>query len=390
MRVAIFTHPGDTHAHAVAWGLRSRGCECDLLFLSDLPQKAVVTIDPAMPADVRFEGDQFSATLSDYDRFWLRKPYYPVLPPDLHAADRSIAQLYWEFTTDSLLRSLGQSGAFCINPPIATKASVLKAHHLTLASRAGLQIPRTRITNCGRSARQFIEANREIGANTITKGMELSVWRFEEGGFAVFSTVRVVEDDVDDASLKLAPCIFQAEETKLAEARVTVMGRTLFCARLDSQRIPGAELDFRHAPDWNDLGCEPVEPPANVREAILAFQDLAGLNFGTMDFIINRQGEWVFLETNPLGQFLWVEDAHPGTPLLDAFVHFVMSGSDQFLYDGPKDDRIRMQDYKKSLSDERKRAIATEKDRHVEVTFTGALDQPLANGLGAERPGHLS
>jgi hypothetical protein len=72
------------------------------------------------------------------------------------------------------------------------------------------------------------------------------------------------------------------------------MGRTIFAANLDSQSIPEAVVDFRAAPDWSSLGCEPIDVPAEVRKALFRFQDAAGLNFGTMDFIIDVAGEWIF------------------------------------------------------------------------------------------------
>jgi hypothetical protein len=128
----------------------------------------------------------------------------------------------------------------------------------------------------------------------VVKPLCHATWDFDDGGFAFMGTSRVRECDVSDASLKLAPCIFQAEETKRSEVRVTVMGRTIFAANLDSQSIPEAVVDFRAAPDWSSLGCEPIDVPAEVRKALFRFQDSAGLNFGTMDFIIDVAGEWIF------------------------------------------------------------------------------------------------
>ncbi len=33
-----------------------------------------------------------------------------------------------------------------------------------------------------------------------------------------------------------------------------------------------------------------------------------GLAFGALDFIRTPEGEWVFLEVNPNGQWLWLDD----------------------------------------------------------------------------------
>jgi D-alanine-D-alanine ligase-like ATP-grasp enzyme len=34
---------------------------------------------------------------------------------------------------------------------------------------------------------------------------------------------------------------------------------------------------------------------------------LAGMLFGALDFIYSKEGEYVFLELNPNGQWLWLE-----------------------------------------------------------------------------------
>lgn len=377
MNVAILTFAGDHHAHAVAWGLARRGHDCDLIFFGDLPQLATITIDPTRPDGVAFASESFSTDLAKYDRFWLRRPSEPILPASLHPSDRGIARQYWNFTIDSLLRSLGETKAFCINPPIGSEATRLKAFQLALAQQAGLRVPRTVITTNGEAARRFVRENRDNGRNTIVKSLYCSIWDMEDGGIAVLDTTRISEAEIADGSLRLAPCIFQIEETKRSEARVTIMGRTIFAAELDSQNIPEARIDFRLAPDWNRLGCKPIAVPEPVKEALLRFQDKAGLNFGTMDFIIDPDGDWIFLETNPMGQFLWIENAHPETTLLDAFVEFLLSGTDAFVYPGSRDGEIRLAAFKAAETGSLEFLYA-ERDRHVKTGPMTAPDQPLA------------
>ena len=33
------------------------------------------------------------------------------------------------------------------------------------------------------------------------------------------------------------------------------------------------------------------------------------LYFGAFDFVVNKQNEWIFLEVNPNGQWMWLEKA---------------------------------------------------------------------------------
>ena len=50
-----------------------------------------------------------------------------------------------------------------------------------------------------------------------------------------------------------------------------------------------------------------------------------GLVYGAIDLIVTPSGEYVFLEINPAGQFLWAESA-AGLPLLDALATMLIEG----------------------------------------------------------------
>lgn len=61
-----------------------------------------------------------------------------------------------------------------------------------------------------------------------------------------------------------------------------------------------------------------------------------GLVFGCFDFIVTPAGEYVFLEINQMGQFLWIEEANPDFPLLQMFCDFITSGDPDFRYTAPR------------------------------------------------------
>ncbi|MEV4245300.1 hypothetical protein AB0J63_18065 [Streptosporangium canum] len=50
-----------------------------------------------------------------------------------------------------------------------------------------------------------------------------------------------------------------------------------------------------------------------------------GLTYGAIDLILTPDGRYVFLEINPNGQFLWIEDA-TGLPIGAAIGDLLMSG----------------------------------------------------------------
>ena len=54
--------------------------------------------------------------------------------------------------------------------------------------------------------------------------------------------------------------------------------------------------------------------------------------FGCFDLIVNPVGDYVFLEVNEGGQFLFVEH-YAGQPVLDAFCEFLTQGDVDFAWD---------------------------------------------------------
>jgi hypothetical protein len=99
-------------------------------------------------------------------------------------------------------------------------------------------------------------------------------------------------------------------------------------ARLLTQEVEEARLDWRAA--GGRIRVEPDRLPPAVEEGCLRLMESLGILFGAFDFIVTPEGEHVFLEVNPAGQFLWVEEANPELALLAPFVDFLLSRRPDF------------------------------------------------------------
>ena len=62
--------------------------------------------------------------------------------------------------------------------------------------------------------------------------------------------------------------------------------------------------------------------PESIAGKCTAFLRRMGLSFGCFDFIVTPSGEYVFLECNPNGQWLWVE-LETGLPISQAIAEFL-------------------------------------------------------------------
>ena len=95
---------------------------------------------------------------------------------------------------------------------------------------------------------------------------------------------------------------------KQYELRVTVVGEDVFAAKILSQDLPEdkGKIDWRQGYD-HGLSFSACILPDNISNKCIMLVHALGLNFGCIDLIVKPNGEYVFLECNPNGQWLWLE-----------------------------------------------------------------------------------
>jgi hypothetical protein len=59
-----------------------------------------------------------------------------------------------------------------------------------------------------------------------------------------------------------------------------------------------------------------------------------GLVSAVLEIMVDEDGRYVFTEVNQGGQFLWVTEHFPDSPILDAFADFLIERDPAFVYDG--------------------------------------------------------
>jgi glutathione synthase/RimK-type ligase-like ATP-grasp enzyme len=109
-------------------------------------------------------------------------------------------------------------------------------------------------------------------------------------------------------SLRECPLTIQDYIEKDYELRITVVGDRDFACKINSQAAGGNTTI-----DWRRYNI-PKTPhslytlPLHIRDQLLSFHEYFGLAASSFDLIRSRDGDYVFLESNPYGQWLWIED----------------------------------------------------------------------------------
>lgn len=261
----------------------------------DYPAKVGLALDPHEPSEIRLLVGQDDVVLGRARGIWVRRPRWPEIDPIVDdPVDRAFARQEAVAAMGGAWRILADR---CVSPPDVLQATRWKVAQLSIARKVGFAVPETLVTTDPVRARDFVAA----GPTVMKAVAEARVQTTDQE--RVGSTVAVDERSDFDA-VRPAPVLFQRRVAKVADVRVTVVGRRIFAVRIVTP--PGSPLDFRLS---EPAACryEVIDLSEAIRTAVNAYLDDWGLRFGAFDLAEDHDGRLWFLECNPAGQWAWLE-----------------------------------------------------------------------------------
>jgi len=199
-----------------------------------------------------------------------------------------------------------------------------KAREMTLAKSVGMfDIPDTLITNDPDQARRFYYNH---GGDVIVKGLHHHLMSIKNKVYMIH-TRRLLQSDLSllDESLVVAPCIFQKRMEKKCELRITVIGDQVFAAKLNLKSKQALEEDIHLCKSSDDIDIEPLfDLTDDVKNGVLMLVGALGLEYGSLDFIVDKNDKLIFLEVNPTGAWAYIEDA-TGMPITEAVTNLIIN-----------------------------------------------------------------
>lgn len=300
----IFSDENDIHSLTVLRKIRDRGEDALIIDTSFFPKQLLL--------DLNYNENNFNFSLLYKDEFvnlenvtgvWLRRLCFPNVPTELSNDEmrkfsymQSKEAIYgWLFCFDNIINSLHSE----------FNASN-KIYQLKIAQSVGLKIPRTIISNNEKSVLNFFS---ELNCDIIYKPLH-------SPHFAMAPTQALQKKDLTFLkNLIYGPSIFQEEIKASKHLRITIVENEIFVAEIK----PIHEMII---PDWrvsSDYDVIPATIPDSEKNKLLLLHNKLGLRYGAADIILDVNGNYVFLETNPGGQYLFCE-IHAGLAISDAIV----------------------------------------------------------------------
>lgn len=296
--VVVVTEEMDPTADLVVHELTERSVPVMRFDMGDFPQRMSLTAG--------HDGTPWCGVLADAYRsvrlelvraVYYRRPHLPSVSTAIPEPHRTWAE---DQALAGLLGVLYALPVRWVNRPDVDGIASHKPGQLPIASALGLRTPRSLITTDPHEARSFCDA---IGGPAICKPLMGGPLRYDDGRRNGVPTHLVDPEEIDD-SVRLTAHLFQEWIPKAYEVRLTAVGRKLFAAEIHAGS-EAAKVDWRS--DYDALEYEVAAVPDPVRGAVLGWMRHFGLTFGAFDFAVTPEGEWVFFECNPSGEWSWIQ-----------------------------------------------------------------------------------
>ncbi|MEV3855518.1 ATP-grasp ribosomal peptide maturase [Streptomyces sp. NPDC050095] len=249
--------------------------------------------------------------LEDVRAVYWRRPGRPLIadavPEPYHSWARDQADA-------AMLNLLTALPVPWINNPHHDRIASHKPQQLVAATRAGLLVPRSIITNDPDAARGFAK---QIDGPVICKPILGGRLPMEDRSLMV--ATHQVDPAAFDDSVRTTAHYFQERIAKAYEVRLVAVGDQLFGGTLHTTSEK-AGVDWRT--DYEHITYDTCAVPEHVATAVRRFLASYGIVFGSFDFAVTPAGEWVFFENNPAGTWGWVEN-RTGLPIAAAHADYL-------------------------------------------------------------------
>jgi len=307
--VLIVTNDHDEHADAVIVELNKRNVPVFRFHPEDFPHASSVSIEIK---DGRIQGELRNANhrvaFDDICAAWYRRSRNLYMGAVSRTSEK-LDDYVKAQSTATVVALCASLRTLWVSHPFKLRRGEVKALQLVEASRAGLKIPHTLVSNDPVQAATFVDG---LGNTECAVKPLMAIGVTDEQGYRLPLTTTLPPGHPLD-SVALAPTMLQPYVDKAFELRCVVIGDRIFCAKMDSQADEKSRIDWRGGDPDHEIFTLPDDVAASIRRLMDSFE----LNFASLDMIVTPEGEYVFLELNPNGQWLWLE-FELGLPLVSS------------------------------------------------------------------------
>ncbi len=231
---------------------------------------------------------------------YYRRPEIPKFADDtLTQGENNFLKSEFLYLLEGIYKILQK--AYWISPLYSIREAENKVYQLKLAKEIGFRVPPSLITNIPEQADAFYSKQKR---NCIVKPIKTGLIEDTLQPKVIFTSKL---ENFDQNLLRVQSCstFFQKCINKIGDVRVTIVGETIFAALIHSQEETESITDWRRSE--RPLNYSKIDIPDDLTTKCLRLLKSLNLRFGAIDFILDENTDYLFLEINPNGQWAWIE-----------------------------------------------------------------------------------
>jgi len=332
--VLIISNKGDIHCNPVIKKFQSLGIPFFRLNTEELIHDYQITFTysntkPALRLINKKNGKELIS--NDISAVWDRRP----LSQDINFIDDDKIRDIVDSEVNELnlwiryyFHGTKMIGSSVLDRPNESKIRQLKiASSVIYEHSLNIKIPESIITNNFYDFSNFID-NKDF---VVIKPIGSDAYQVDDIYEIPFVSLKKdtndIKSNVEKSDIELCPVFSQEYIEKKFELRITSVGSKHFTCKINSQNLPkgkGRE-DWREGYEHGLKDHQEVfQTPTEIEDFCNIYLKLINSSFGCFDFICDKNGDYYFLECNPNGQWMWLEE-DLGLPISDAIVDFLNS-----------------------------------------------------------------
>jgi glutathione synthase/RimK-type ligase-like ATP-grasp enzyme len=312
--ILIITNKLDAHADLIIDELSLMNCNFIRFHPDEMGQDSFLTLKPKR-SEINIRSSNKSFAAEEIHSVWYRRPEKGARHFEDEISRNYAIKEYSSVIQEIIRRAPG----LIVSHPADIKRSSEKLMQLSWAESVGLNVPEFIISSEISLLLEFCKRHPAVVMKPMSPGNCIVD---ADDKIICLQTVEVKADTIKllGDEFSHTPVMLQKLIPRTRDIRITCIGSEVYSVAIDPGPGP---VDSRGR--WLESRYETIICPRVVAESIDKFMKQTGLKFSAFDFILDEHGEWWFLECNPNGQFLWLEQK-TGIPLARAMAHYLLEG----------------------------------------------------------------
>lgn len=323
----IFGRDDDDHISEVVKKLTQKHFKCLVISSQNLLAASGKLLFCHSGSSLQIQIDGSTLDLNEVRGFWSRR-IASEIPSEYALDDATRVWLEQEHKFAltgivSVLYETTKESSKWINAPLSDLKAELKLLQLFKAANysSAWSVPKSVVSNSSQMINMYIQQslkNQNFITKPIYKGFYRKLDQYEL--FYTSDITQILTDNNYVPELDKNYNYIQEYINKKYEVRATIIGSKVFSVAIYSQESKIANIDWRHY-DINNTPHKIIDLPDIIHQACINYVRDLGLIFGAIDFIVDHNDQFHFLEINSKGQWLWLEDL-TGVQITDAIVQY--------------------------------------------------------------------